>query len=150
MSVRDCLWVCADCTYVLVPGCLSSRYIPTRTSSSFARRCLFSTPRKLVKSDSETSMDPPKAEALTYQSALQNELLGRNITEVPDPQSVERGKPLNELTTALSRERVLQYRSATSRIDPFAPYSISPLSKSKYVCYIFTYCTLILTSEIFH
>ena len=29
------------------------------------------------------SADPPKVETLTYQAVLQNELLGRNITDVP-------------------------------------------------------------------
>lgn len=78
-------------------------------------------------------MDPPKIEALTYQSALQNELLGRNIAEVPDPQTMERGKPLSELTVSPSQDRLLKYRSSPRRVDPFAPYSISPLSKSMYV-----------------
>lgn len=102
------------------------RFIPSRKSPCVARKCLFGSPgRKRDKKD--TQSEPPKLETLTYQSILQNELLGKSITEVPDPQNVEHGRVLGVLTP--SNEPVFKYKSHPCKLDPLAPYSISPVSK---------------------
>lgn len=106
----------------------SDRYIPSRVSTNTARKCLFGSPRIPDKKNRDHSTDPPKVEALTYQSALQNELLGKSITEVQDPQSSGQGRPLGVVSP--SRCNIFKYQSSPRRLDLLAPYSTSPLSKS--------------------
>lgn len=83
------------------------RFIPSRQSPCVAKKCLFKSPRKKAKwvmlllsvitimcvcvltsihflfSRVDAQSEPPKVETLTYQSVLQNELLGQSNTEVP-------------------------------------------------------------------
>jgi hypothetical protein len=110
-------------------GAYYDRCIPSRVGSP--RRCLFGSPRTpLLDHKKEQSAEPPKVENLTYQSALQNELLKRSITEIPDPHSVSRGSSLGVLSP--SKSNILKYQSSPRKLDPLAPYSISPISKSRY------------------
>lgn len=105
------------------------RYIPSRVASSSAKKCLFETPlRATSKKDKDQTIEPPKAEALTQKSALQNELLGESITEVPDPQTMERGGPLTVISP--SKSNMLKFQSSPQRLDPHAPYAVFPISKS--------------------
>lgn len=46
-------------------------------------KCVFTLVCLCRKEAAPNSSDPPKLETLTYQSVLQNELLGKSITEVP-------------------------------------------------------------------
>lgn len=106
----------------------NDRFIPSRSSPCFARKVLFVSPKSSPSKDKSSSTEPPKIELLTYQSALQNELLGRNITVVPDPQTVEHGKPLSVISP--SKSNIFSYQSSPRKTDPTAPYSVSPVSKS--------------------
>ncbi|CAI7993856.1 hypothetical protein GBAR_LOCUS1342 [Geodia barretti] len=90
------------------------RCIPSRVGSP--RRCLFGSPISplpdLSSNRREQSTEPPKVENLTYQCALQNELLNRHLTEIPDPHSVSRGSPLTIISP--SKSNVLKVRLFSS------------------------------------
>ncbi|XP_003388418.1 PREDICTED: fizzy-related protein homolog [Amphimedon queenslandica] len=104
------------------------RFIPSRTSSSLAKKCLFGVtkPKTQNTPKAKDNNDLLKPEALAYEAALRNELLGTNITEIPDAHG-SKGDPL---ASPLSENLFKYCTPPNKRFDVSSPYSVSPISSA--------------------